>query len=140
VPRSTSEVGSVAVGPGESPTHGRFDASLFGFVFRACVAKFLVEGDGALTELEDQAEVGVVGRLFGSEPALDAEEGDAGEEAVDLFRSGESASGCGEFGGGERFELGLVVLAERGIEFGGRGAAAATGRVGVSAAWERIWR
>lgn len=65
MPRSTPEVGSVAVGAGETPLHGRIDASLFGFVFRAFVAKFLMEGDGALTELEDQAEVGVVGRLFG---------------------------------------------------------------------------
>jgi hypothetical protein len=111
---------------------------LFGFVFRALVAKFLMEGDCALAELEDQAEVGVVGRLFGSKPALNAEEGDTGEEVVDLFRRGESAGGCGEFGGGERFGLGLVSGAERGI--GGGGAAATAGERGVSAAWERIER
>jgi hypothetical protein len=116
--RSSSEAGSVAVGAGERPAHDRLDASLFGFVFRAGVAKFLVEGDGALAELEDQAEVGIVGSLFGSEPALDAEEGDPGEEAVDLFRGGEGASGFGKCGRGERFGFGLVVETVWGIGVG----------------------
>lgn len=94
--RSSSEVGSIAVGAGETPTEGRLAASLRRFLFLAGVAKFLVEeGDGALAELEDQAEISVVGSLFGSELALDTEEGDSGKEAVDLFRGGESASGCG---------------------------------------------
>jgi len=137
--RGRDVVGPVgAVGAGESPTPDRRDASLFGFVFRAGVAKFLVEGDCALTELEDQAEVGVVGSFFGSKPALDAEEGDPGEEAVNLFRCGESASGCGEFGGGECFGLGLVSQAEWGIGSRGGGAATAAGWRGVSAAGERI--
>ena len=92
-------MGSVAFRAGEPPTELRL-ASLFGFALSAFFAKFLVEGDGALTELEDQAEVGVVGRLLGSKPAIDAEECDACEEVVDLFRGGESASGGGEFGGG----------------------------------------
>jgi hypothetical protein len=103
------------VGAGESPTQGRLTASLLGFLFLAGVAEFMVEGDRALAELEDKAEIGVVGSLLGSKPALDAEEGDPGEEAVDLFRGGESASGCGEFGGGELFWLGLVAGAVRGI-------------------------
>lgn len=75
--RGRDVVGPVgAVGAGESPTHFGLVAGLFGFVFRAGVAKFLVEGDCALTELEDQAEVGVVGSFFGSKPALDAKEDD----------------------------------------------------------------
>ena len=119
--RGRDVVGPVGtVGAGESPTHDRLDASLFGFVFQAGLAKFLVEGDCALTELEDQAEVGVVGSLFGSEPALDAEEGDPGEEAVDLFRGGESASGCGEFGGGEEeWEAGGTAAIEGEVMMGG---------------------
>ena len=93
--RGRDVVGEVgAIGAGESPTLHRIDASLFGFLFRAGIAKFLVEGDCTLPELEDQAEVGVVGGFFRSKPAFDAEVGDAGEETVDLFRNGESASGC----------------------------------------------
>jgi hypothetical protein len=137
--RGRDVVGPVgAVGAGESPTHFGLVAALFGFVFRAGVAKFLVEGDCALTELEDQAEVGVVGSFFGSKPALDAKEDDPGEEAVDVFRRGESASRCGEFGGGEFFGWGLVAQAEWGIGGGGRGSAAAARGRGVNAAGERI--
>jgi hypothetical protein len=105
-----------------------FAADFLGFAFRAFLANFLVEGDFALAALEDLAKIGVGAGFLGSEAPLDAEEGDLGEEIVDLLGSGERAGGFGEFGDEELFGLGLVGEAELGTGgTDGLGAAASGG-------------
>ena len=99
---------------GDSPVvhGGSVGTGLFGFAFGAFFAEFVVKGDFALAALEDLAHVGVGAGFLGSEASLDAEKGDAGEEAMDFLGIGEGTGGFGEFGDEEIFGLGLVGEAE----------------------------
>jgi len=113
---------------------------LFGLACGAVLAEFLVEGDFALAALEDLAHVGVGAGFLGSEASLDAEEGDAGEEAMDLLGIGEGAGGFGEFGDEEVFGLGLVGEAEFGTGGAdGLGALASGGRAVLTAGEGGSW-
>jgi hypothetical protein len=82
------------------------------FTLLACVLEFLVIGDFAAGAEEILTEVGVDARFLGGDAPLDEEEGDLGEEAVDVFGRGEGAGGFGEFGGGELGGGGLVGAAK----------------------------
>lgn len=101
-----------------------------------------MEGDFALAALEDHAEVGIDARFLGSEASLDAKQGDASEEAMDFFGSGERTGSFGEvvdeIGGG--IVLWTVAMAEGGIAAGNGEAAAAAGGEDVGAAGRIVHR
>jgi hypothetical protein len=121
-----------AVAAGNFPTHReRIEgvATSVGFVFALHVAEGVHEGDG---------DVGENGGAARGDLVLGESGDEAGEEDGDVGGGAELVEISDEVGDGVLF--GLVAVTEERIRSGGRGAAAAAGRGGVSAAWKRIER